>query len=59
MVIKYFNTKTPIVLQVDVSSSELGAVIMREKRPVAFVSHSLTGPDIQMLKEWCWLLFLD
>ena len=44
-VLKYYNSKEPIVLSCDASSKGLGAVILQGGRPVAYASKALTETE--------------
>lgn len=44
-VLKYFNSKTPITLQVDASTTGLGAALLQDQILVVFTRKTLTGPE--------------
>ena len=58
--LKYFDPKLVTVLQCDVSSTGLGAVLMQTKKPVAYASTALTKTEenyCQLEKEMLALVF--
>jgi hypothetical protein len=44
-VLKYFDPKKPVTLQVDASETGLGAALMQEGQPVAYASRALTDAE--------------
>ena len=44
-VLKYFDSKRPVVLTVDASQTGLGGAILQDGKPVAFASRSLTDAE--------------
>ena len=48
-ILRNFDPKEPIVLQVDASTAGIGAVLLQKKMPVAFASKTLSGPEREML----------
>ena len=44
-VLKLYDVKKPVTLQVDASQSGLGAVILQEGRPIAYASRALTEAE--------------
>ena len=47
IVLKYFDPKAPINIQVDASSAGLGAALMQNGMPVALASKTLSRPEIR------------
>lgn len=45
IVLKYFDPKAPISIQVDASSAGLGAALIQNGMPVALASKTLSGPE--------------
>lgn len=59
-VLKYFDPRTPVVLQCDASESGLGACIMQDGHPVAYASRALTTTETnyaQIEKELLAVVF--
>ena len=44
-VLKYFDPKAPINIQVDASSARLGAALIQNRMPVVLASKALSGPE--------------
>ena len=43
--LRYFGSQKPVVIQCDASYSGLGAVLLQDKKPVSFVSRSLSDAE--------------
>ena len=44
-ILKYFNHQKPVTIQTDASTVGIGAVLLQEEQPVAYVSRSLTTSE--------------
>ena len=59
-VLRYYDPKLPLTLQVDASKFGLGATLLQEDRPVAYASKALTPAEVQYAqieKEMLAILF--
>ena len=45
IVLRYFDSKAPINMQVDASSAGLGAALIQNGMPVALANKTLSGPE--------------
>ena len=45
IILRYFDPKEAIVLQVDASTAGIGVALLQKEMPVTFASKTLTGPD--------------
>ena len=44
-ILRYFDPKEPITLQVDTSTAGIGATLLQKEMPVVFASKTLSGPE--------------
>ena len=59
-VLAYFNVKKPVTITCDVSQSGLGALLLQDNKPIAYVSRALTDPETryaQIEKELLAVVF--
>jgi RNase H-like domain found in reverse transcriptase/Reverse transcriptase (RNA-dependent DNA polymerase)/Integrase zinc binding domain len=59
-VLAYFNSKKPLVLQVDASKDGIGACLLQEGHPIAFASRSMNDAEVgyaQIEKELNAIVF--
>ena len=59
-VLRYYDPKKELVIQVDASSKGLGSVLLQEGRPIAYASRALTKAQqnyVQIEKETLGITF--